>query len=125
VASPRGLFLALGLMTQLLSQSQICEQFGSLFQPPAMDSHVGIALSTLNQLPLNALRHPSEQDTCGWYIWGGELSQDAEFLQPLHVHHLVKHAPQMVPYLGLAPGWRVLLAPGQTDVWYDPTLLSV
>jgi hypothetical protein len=33
--------------------------------------------------------------------------------------------PALVPYLGLAPGWRVLLAPSHIDVWYDPMLLAV
>ena len=108
-----------------LSQSETCNQFGSLFQPPAEDDRLGIALSTLSQLPLNALRHSPENGTCGWYIWGGDYSEDPEFFQPLHVHHMVEHAPQLIPYLALAPGWRVLLAPEQTDVWYDPALIAV
>jgi hypothetical protein len=112
-------------MNPLSSQAAICEEFGSLFVPPDEDEHLGIALATLSQLPLNALRHPRESGTCGWYIWGGELSEDPNFFQSLHVHHLVSNAPSLVPYLALAPGWRVLLAPGQTEVWYDPALLSV
>jgi hypothetical protein len=32
---------------------------------------------------------------------------------------------EIAPYFGLAPGWRVLLAPGYVDVWYDRTLLDV
>jgi hypothetical protein len=107
------------------SQVEICEQFGSSFEPPGEDQRLGIALSTLSQLPLNALRHPPEAGTSGWYIWGGELSGDPDFFQPLHVHHLVAHAPALIPFLALAPGWRVLLAPEQTDVWYDPAILAV
>ncbi len=112
-------------MKQLSSQAETCEEFGSLFTPPGKDERLGIALATLSQLPLNALRHPPESGTCGWYIWGGELSEDPDFFQSLHAHHLVAHAPSLVPYLALAPGWRVLLAPGQTEVWYDPGLLAV
>jgi hypothetical protein len=110
---------------QLTSQPQICAQFGSLFVPPCKDQRLGIALSTLSLLPLNALRHPPQNGTCGWYMWGGELSRDPEFFQSLHVQHLVAHAPSLVPFLALAPGWRVLLAPEQTEVWYDPALLAV
>ena len=112
-------------MNKLPSQSEICEKFGSLFSPPSADDRLGIALSTLSQKPLNALRHAAENGTGGWYIWGGELSEDAEFFQPLHALHLVAYVPELVPYLALAPGWRVLLAPGQEDVWYDPALLDV
>lgn len=111
-------------MSQFLSQADICEKFGSAFAPPSEDERLGIAIDTLSQVPLNALRHHAENGTCGWYIWGGELSNSPDFFQALHVHHLVTHAPTIVPYLGLAPGWRVLLAPGHEDVWYDPALLS-
>ncbi|WP_436304978.1 MULTISPECIES: immunity protein Imm33 domain-containing protein [unclassified Variovorax] len=84
-----------------------------------------VALPTLSRLPLNALRHPREGGTCGWYIWGGELSGNPRFFQPLHVSHLGLHAPVLLPYLALARGWRVLLATGQAEVWYDPGLLAV
>jgi len=112
-------------MSQTPSQEQICKRFGSVFVPPGEDERLGIALATLSQLPLNALRHPAERGTCGWYIWGGEFLEHAEFFQSMHVHHLVAHVPAIVPYLALAPGWRVLIAPKQEEVWYDPALLVV
>ena len=126
-----GLFAVFGFLLHVRAspkqkEQSVCAQFGSAFVPPDPDSKVGVALATLRQYPLNALRHPSERNTCGWYIWGGEvLSQDADFFQPLHVHHLVEYCPAILPYLALAPGWRVLLARGQIEVWYDPGLLKV
>lgn len=107
------------------SQAEICQKWGALCDPPGQHEKLGIALATLSRSPLNALRHSRENDTCGWYIWGGELSDDPHFFQPLHVSHLGSHAPVLLPYLALAPGWRVLLAPGQIEVWYDPALLAV
>ncbi len=107
------------------SQQSVCSEYGSDFVPPNADSKVGIALSTLSKLPLNALRHPPQGSTCGWFIYGGEvLSQDPDFFQPIHAHHLTEYCPSILPYLGLAPGWRVLLAPGQIEVWHDPELLK-
>ena len=106
-------------------QRKICERFGSIVQAPLPGEKIGIALKTLSQQPLNALRHPPEGDTSGWYIWGGEgLSRDPEFFQPLHVSHLAEYCPSLLPYLALAPGWRVLLAPGQEEIWYDQSLLN-
>ena len=106
------------------SQLEVCQRHGSSFVPPASDETLGIALSSLRLQPLNALRHRPESGTCGWYIWGGgELSQDPQFFQPLHVHHVAAYTPDLVPFLALAPGWRVLLAPEQCDVWRDPSLL--
>jgi hypothetical protein len=85
---------------------------------------VGIALATLAHLPLHALRHPPENGMTGWYIWGGDLSEAPNFFQPLHAGHLSEYVPRLVPYLALAPGWRVLLSPAQLDVWYDDSLLA-
>lgn len=111
-------------MKRAFNQAEVCQRFGSIMDAPVPDTTAGIALNTLNDVPLNALRHPAEAGTCGWYIWGGEvLPEDPEFFQPLHVLHLPEYCPQLVPYLALAPGWRVLLAGGHEDVWYDSTLL--
>lgn len=122
---PLPLSTALGHMGQPLSQATVCERFASPFEPPRVDDTIGIAIDTLSQHPVNALRHPAQGGTCGWFIWGGELSAAPDFFTLLHVHHLVEHAPTIIPYLGLAPGWRVLLAPAYEDVWYDPALLAV
>ena len=35
----------------------------------------------------------------------------------LHAVHLADHCPSVLPYLGLPPGWRFLIAPGYEDVW--------
>lgn len=90
---------------------------------PAM--MVRIALKTLERLPINALRHPVHGNTTGWYIWGGEYSCGDDFFQPIHAAHLFNVLPSLIPYLALAPGWRVLLAPEQIDIWYDPASLNV
>jgi hypothetical protein len=65
-------------------------------------------------------------DTTGWYIWAGEeLGQADDFFEPVHVAHLVELCPAVLPYLGLSPGWRFLIASGHEDVWKDPSLLVV
>jgi len=53
------------------------------------------------------------------------MSQDPDFFQPLHVSQLNKTCPEIIKYLALAPGWRVLLAGGHEDVWFDHELLDV
>jgi len=108
-----------------ISTLEVCARYGSEFSPPGSSQKIGIALGTLHALPLNALRHPPDEGTCGWYIWGGgEMLQDRDFFQPLHVEHIEKYCPNLQPFLALAPGWRVLLAPEQTEVWFDDELLK-
>ncbi|MFI6763421.1 hypothetical protein ACIBF5_30230 [Micromonospora sp. NPDC050417] len=95
---------------------------------PARGTMIGVALSRRRDLvPLHALRHPVSGQGNGWFVWrGSEIPQDEDdFFATLHVAHLRDHAPELMPYLALPPGWRVLLAPGHEDVWYDPDLLAV
>ena len=107
------------------AQREICTRFATGVDAPAPHTKLGVALQTRGQLPLNAFRHPAEGDTCGWYLWWGDtLTEDPEFFHPMHVLHMQERCPEIVPYLALPPGWRVQLAPGHEDVWYDEKLLN-
>ena len=53
--------------------------------PPEASQKVGVALGSLENVPLHAVRLTPENGTCGWYIYGGDYSPDADFYQPLHV----------------------------------------
>jgi hypothetical protein len=109
-----------------VNQEAVASQYGAVFTPALPQDKAGVALSTLSLLPLNALRHPPGGGTSGWYIWGGvATSADPNFFQPLHVEHLATYCPAIIPFLGLAPGWRVLLAPNRQEVWFDDKLLAV
>jgi hypothetical protein len=93
---------------------------------PEPRSKVGIASNVRNGLvPLNGLRHQPVGETNGWYIWAGtELSDAADFFDPLHVEHVARRCPEVLPYLALPPGWRFLIAPGHEDVWFDQSLIG-
>lgn len=107
-------------------QQPICSHAGVDPDPPTPTQRLGVALSTLHLEPLNGLRHPAEEGTCGWFIWGGvELPPDPNFFAPLHVAHLRDRCPSAIKYLALPPGWRFLEAPGQRDTWFDPELLNI
>lgn len=93
-------------------------------RPLPENAKLAAALDSLAKLPLNALRHPPSGDQCGWFIWGGEFSEASDFFSPLHASQLTERLPDLVPYLSLGAGWRVLLAPEQIDVWFDESLLS-
>ncbi len=95
-----------------------------LAAPPR--AKVGIAdLAESGRWPLHGMRHPPEGDTSGWYLWAGNdpMSTEPDFFVPLHITHLHQRCREVLPYLGLGPGWRFLLAPDHVDVWYDGSLL--
>jgi hypothetical protein len=112
--------------TDRTAQERVCKKHGLAWveSPPFMK--VGIAENVKSGLlPINGLRHQAEGDTTGWYIWAGEeLCTAPDFFKPLHVEHVRSWCSAVIPYLGLPPGSRFLIAPGHEDVWQDRTLLG-
>jgi len=106
-------------------QREICERYNADFCEAQESLKLGIALNVKdNIIPINGLRINPEGDTTGWYIWAGEeLSQNPDFFVPLHVEHIEEWIPGIKKYLGLAPGWRFLIAGEYVDVWFDPEIL--
>jgi len=114
-------------MDAVENQRAVCREARSPFSPPPAGSTCGVALSTFDgRQPINALRHPPEGQTCGWYLWAGEEFPEAnDAFSPIHNEHLAELAPELLPYLALAPGFRVLVAPDYADVWFDGSLLHI
>jgi hypothetical protein len=94
-------------------------------RPLEPGAKLAVAVDSLSKLPLNALRYAASGDQCGWFVWGGDMSDSTNFFSPMCWEHLQERSPQLAPYLSLGPGWRILLAPNQVDVWFDDALLSM
>ena len=107
-------------------QRLLCIKCGAQFLEASDGSKVGLARNVRQGvLPINGVRHVPVGDTSGWYIWAGEtLSVAEDFFQPLHIGHLHEDCPQVIKYLGLAPGWRFLIAGDYEDVWFDADVLK-
>ena len=108
-------------------QLAVCSQFGAEYLRTAQTDKLGIAENVRSGLlPINGLRHPPVGNASGWYIWAGDtISKEPEFFKPLHASHVTDWCPQVESFLGLAPGWRFLIAGDYQDVWFDPDLLIV
>lgn len=110
---------------KILKNQSICEWVQVQPLSPVAGSKVGLAISSLKQLPVHGMRIPPTEKTNGWYIWCGELSNDADFFSPLHVEHLAKYVPAAVEYLDLPPGYRFIIdGANYEDVWFDANLLE-
>jgi hypothetical protein len=111
----------------IAEQRRVCARFGAPWAESPENLKVGIALNVKSGLrPINGLRHPPQGDTTGWHIWAGEeFSDDPDFFVPLHVKHLAEWCPEVLPYLGLAPGWRFLIDQDYEDVWEDTSLPDI
>lgn len=102
-------------------QRRVCRDHAAAFLPPEPGSKVGIALGTMGRLPIHGVRVPPTGTTNGWFIHAGdESSEDDDFYQPLCVEHLETHRPEVLPFLGLPPGWRFMIdGEGFVDVWHE------
>jgi hypothetical protein len=109
-----------------IEQMKLCQKYGTTFYESPGFLKVGISRTVKDGArPINGLRHPQEGDTTGWYIWGGQYSNDPDFFIPLHVEHLQEWCPMVLKYLGLPPGWRFLITENYEDVWKDESLLDI
>jgi hypothetical protein len=106
-------------------QRVVCARFAAPFFSADPSLKLGLGRRFEAKCAIHGLRHPPEGDTSGWYIWTGDYLPDSDFFQPLHISHLADLAPTVLPYLGLPPGWRFLIAPGHEDVWEDHSLLQI
>lgn len=113
-------------MTKLSTrQKSICLQYDAEFFPANESDKLGLAIQTCDASgPWHGLRHSPEEGTSGWFIWKGEYKTDDDFFVPLHAKHLDEYAPEILEYLGLAPGWRFLIDGNYSDVWFDKSLLN-
>ncbi|WP_108670406.1 hypothetical protein [Peribacillus acanthi] len=109
-----------------IQQKQICEKFGADFYPADENLKLGISNNVKGDLmPINGLRLVPDEGTTGWFIWAGEeLIDDPDFFLPIHTVHLNDWVDDIKKYLGLAPGWRFLIAGDYVDVWFDEELLK-
>jgi hypothetical protein len=63
---------------------------------------LGIALATLDQMPITGCRVDPENGSNGWFIFGVKYHNAPNFYQPLHLSHLPNLLPEVLPYLALA-----------------------
>lgn len=108
------------------TQERLCKKYGAGYSKSNIGAMVGVADGLYDYSPINGLRHSTTESTTGWYIWAGEYSDEQDFFKPMHLEHLIEKYPELIPYLGLPPGWRfqIDLTNGYEDVWRDDSLLN-
>lgn len=113
------------MISTIEQQKQICLKYGVEYYPALEHLKLGISENVKQGLLLiNGLRIPPEEGTTGWFIWAGEeYSEDPNFFVPIHTAHINEWVDNIKDYLGLAPGWRFLIAGDYVDVWFDEDLL--
>ncbi len=109
-------------------QKAVCEKYKVEWLDSPLDQKIGVAKNLMDRImPINALRHPPQNGTAGWYIWAGDTyTSDVDFWDAMHVSHLIELYPDLLKYLGLPAGYRFQIDDkGYEDVWFDEKLLNV
>ena len=103
-------------------QKEICATHNSQWKPINGKLRVGVS-TNLDKDPINGLRHPRDERTTGWFIWTGDYSEADDFFQPMCAEHLLQIRPDIIKYLGLDIGFRILTdKKGYEDIWVDEKL---
>jgi hypothetical protein len=109
-------------------QKSICKKYGASYLEAPLDLKIGISENVKKGVePIHGMRHFPQGGTTGWYIWAGDYSDAPDFFKPLHINHLEEWNNHVIPFLGLEPGYRFLIAErgNYVDVWEDLSLLDV
>ncbi|EBS6357271.1 hypothetical protein D4E88_23950 [Salmonella enterica subsp. enterica serovar Albany] len=107
--------------TLVKEQKNICNKYNSpCFFCSDMEI-VGVAIDSMRKQPIYGVRVAREDNSCGWYLWGGDYSSSDDFFQPVHFSHLHEVIPDYVmKYLALAPGFKFTTdISNYEDVWYE------
>lgn len=105
-------------------QKEICAKYNSNWKPINYKLKIGASVD-LNLDPLNGMREKAENGTTGWFIWSGKFSENKDFFKPLSSEHLLQIRPQIIKYLGLDVGFRILIDnDGYEDVWFDGNIID-
>jgi len=109
------------------NQETVCERFQVEWVEWPRGLKVGVARNVRSGLAPFERTSPSPAGRSHRLVLVGGRSAvpGPGLLLPLHVEHLAEWCPAAIPYLGLPPGWRFLVAPGREDVWFDENLLDV
>lgn len=82
---------------------EVCEQFGSPYDPPSESHYVGIHETALNDpgRRVYGTRYAEDPPSSGWYF----TVDEGERLVKVHVGHLAAVRPDLLRFLALAPGY--------------------
>ena len=102
-------------------QETVCEWIGAKPDRSTPDSIIGLAVDSLKNGIINGLRHPSKENTNGWFIWSGDYSDSEVFFKPVCIKHIDNYINiDLSEFLDLPAGYRFLIDEhNYEDVWFD------
>lgn len=111
------------IATSTMAQVRLCATYGSPGEPPPAGSYDGVDPHALRPsvTALYGTRYRESPPSSGWYFTS-DATKPATRLVKIHIAHLPRELPAVVPFLFLAPGFYFDTISGVAA--FDATLLS-
>jgi hypothetical protein len=102
-------------------QRRLCDEAFSLWVPPQADQ-IAAVWPGLQDRPVEGMRYRPEGAMSGWWIMPVGFTGNFRDMVPEHLYHLAEARPDVVPLLGLAPGF--VFDQQSQRVWFEGDVLN-
>lgn len=111
------------MLNMLEKQKEICQKYGSLFEPLTENETLIFAGTDFTQFPIIGCRVEDWTDDgksfARWFISCGEVLEDCPEHE-LSVPQVEEKLPQILPFLALSKGFNFIIdEENEVDVWFD------
>ena len=100
-------------------QLNICLKYNATALFPTFGQKIVISKGVYEGLPLEAIRYPSPNHMCGWWLITDEYDDNIKSLMVVHVYHVAFKRPDILRYLALPFGYRFFLDANKFEGWLD------
>ena len=90
---------------------------------PTFNQKIVISKGVYEMMAVQAVRYPSPDHMCGWWITTDLYDGKIKSLLVVHFYHVAFARPDLLRYLALPNGYRFYISDNEIDVWFDETIL--
>ena len=105
-------------------QKHQCKVNNVLAKFPNFSQNVVISKGVYEGLGVSAVRYPSPDHMCGWWITTDLYDGNIKSLMNVHFYHLAFTRPDLLKFMALPEGFRFYIENENAEVWYDEEVLS-
>jgi hypothetical protein len=87
-----------------VDQHSLCEKAASPWTPPRADQ-IAAVWPDLTDTPLEGVRYQPAGGMSGWWLMPAGFTGEFGDMVPKHLYHVTRLRPDVLPLLGLAPGY--------------------
>ncbi|MCR8559919.1 hypothetical protein KXD93_19870 [Mucilaginibacter sp. BJC16-A38] len=106
----------------IIDQQQECIKYDIIPLFPLFSQLIVISEGVFDGKDIDAVRYPSPNNMTGWWLTTELYDGDISSLQTIHYYHVVFKRPDLIKYLALPFGFRILTGEPE-KIWFDEKVL--